>query len=146
MIHPIDYRYGSKEMKEIFDEQKRLEFQLKIEAVLVEALADFNILPKSMAQEISKKANTDFVKLERVKEIEKKTKHDLMAMVKALTEVCGEAGKYVHLTATSYDIVDSAQALQLQKATNIIFKKGLELLRNCSDISEKYKNLGFFRK
>ncbi|MBU2539916.1 adenylosuccinate lyase [Patescibacteria group bacterium] len=141
MIHPIDYRYGSKEMREIFDEEKRLEQQLKVEAALVEALADFGKIPKSAAREIKQKANTNFVKLERVKQIEEETKHDVMALVRALTEVCGEAGKYVHLTATSYDIVDTAQAIQIKEAVEILLKKGEELLKNCLNISEKYKDL-----
>lgn len=140
-IHPIDYRYGSKEMKEIFDEEKKLEQQLKVEAALVEALADFGKIPQEAAKEIKQKANTNFVKLERVKQIEEETKHDVMALVKALTEVCGESGKYVHLTATSYDIVDTAQALQIKEAIEILLTKGKELLKNCLNISEKYKDL-----
>lgn len=58
----------------------------------------------------------------RVKEIEMDTKHDLMALVKAMTEKCGESGKYVHLGATSNDIVDTATALQFKAALEIIIK------------------------
>lgn len=140
-IHPIDYRYGSKEMKELFEEEKRLEYQLRVEAVLAEALADFGKISKKTAEIIKEKANLKFVKLARVKEIEKEIKHDVMAMVKALTEVCGKAGKYVHLTATSYDIVDTAQALQIKSALEILFKKGRELLKTCLNICQKYKEL-----
>ena len=65
----------------------------------------------------------DYVKLERVKEIEKEIDHDLMAMVKALTEQCeGEAGKYIHLDATSYDIEDTATAL--------IFREGISQMES----------------
>jgi adenylosuccinate lyase len=141
MIHPIDYRYGSKEMREIFEEEKKLEQQLRVEAVLAEVLAELGKIPKGAAKTIKKKANLNFVKLERVKEIEQKTKHDIMALVKVLSEVCGDAGKYVHLLATSYDIVDTAQALQLKEAVKILLKKGKELLKNCLAISEKYKDL-----
>ncbi len=140
-IHPIDYRYGSKEMREIFDEEKRLEQQLRVEAALTEVLAELGKIPREAAKVIKEKANINFVKLERVKEIEEETKHDVMALVKALSEVCGEAGKYVHLTATSYDIVDTAQALQIKGALEILFGKGKELLKNCLDISERYKDL-----
>lgn len=140
-IHPIDYRYGSKEMKEIFEEEKRLASQLKVEAALAEALSDFGQISKKTAKIIKEKANLKFVKLSRVKEIEKETKHDVMAMVRALTEVCGKAGKYVHLTATSYDIVDTAQALQIKEATEILLKRGKELLKTCLNICQKHKNL-----
>ena len=140
-IHPIDYRYGSKEMKEIFEEEKRLEYQLRVEAALAEALADFDKIPKKLAQIIKKRANLNFVKLKRVKEIEKETRHDVMAMVRVLTKVCGQAGKYVHLTATSYDIVDTALALQIKDGLEILFKKGRELLNTCLNICQKYKDL-----
>lgn len=141
MIHPIDYRYGSKEMREIFDEKKRLEYQLKVETALAEALAGRKKIPSKSAEVIKGKASLNFVKIERVKEIEKDTQHDVMALVKALTEVCGKAGKYVHLAATSYDIVDTAQALQIKEAMEILLKRGGELLENCIEISEKYKGL-----
>ena len=124
MIHPIEYRYGSDRMRAIFDEGKKLELELKVEAALARALAELGVIPGEAAETIGQKANLNFVKLERVKQIEEETKHDLMAMVKALTEVCGEAGKYVHLTSTSYDIVDTAQALQIKEAMEILLEKG----------------------
>lgn len=141
MIHPIEYRYGSSEMRRIFSEEKKLEFQLKVEAVLAESLADLGKIPVEAAQTIRERANIDFVKLERVKEIETETKHDIMALAKALTEVSGDAGKYVHLTATSYDIVDTVQALQTRDAVEILLQKGKELLKNCLSVATKYQEL-----
>lgn len=140
-IHPIDYRYGSQEMKNVFDEEKKLEKMLLVEAALAETLADLGKIPRKSAEEIKRKANIKNVKIERVKEIEKETKHDIMALVKALTEVCGDSGKYVHLTATSYDILDTANALLLKDGLEILLKEGKELLKTCLSISEKYKNL-----
>lgn len=140
-IHPIDYRYGSQEMRNVFDEEKKLEKMLIVEAALAETLADLGKIPRKNAEEIIRKANTKDVKLERVKEIEKETKHDVMALVKALTEICGDSGKYVHLTATSYDIVDTANALLLKDGLEILLKEGKELLKTCLNISEKYKDL-----
>jgi adenylosuccinate lyase len=140
-IHPIDYRYGSQEMRDVFDEVRKLENMLRVEAALAQALADLGKIPEKCAEEITRKANTKDVKIERVKEIEKETKHDIMALVKALTEVCGESGKYVHLTATSYDIVDTANALLLKDGLEILLKEGKDLLNTCLNISEKYKDL-----
>ena len=80
-VHPIDYRYGSKEMREIFDEEKRLEYQLKVEAALAEVLAEFGKIPKEAAKIIKEKAKLEFVKLIRVKEIEEEVKHDVMAQI-----------------------------------------------------------------
>lgn len=139
MIHPIDYRYGSKEMREIFEEEKKLEKQLKVEAVLIEALAELGKIPREVAKEVRKKANPKYVSLARVKEFEKETKHDIAAMVKALSEVCPKAKKYIHLTATSYDIVDTSLALQLKEALSIILERGKELLKTCLEICQKHK-------
>ena len=140
-IHPIDYRYGSQEMRNVFDEERKLEKMLLVEAALAQTLAELGKIPENYAEEITRKANTKDVKLERVKEIEKETKHDVMALVKALTEVCGNSGKYVHLTATSYDIVDTANALILKDGLEILLKRGKELLSTCLNISERYKSL-----
>jgi len=141
MIHPIENRYGSPQMRQIFDEEKKLEFQLKVEAVLAESLAELGKIPPEAAKEISEKANLRYVRLERVKEIEAETRHDIMALVKALTEASGEAGKYVHLTATSYDIVDTAQALQIKEAMAILLAGGQKLLASLILVAEKYQTL-----
>jgi len=131
-IHPIDYRYGSKEMKEIFEEETKLQLMLDVEAALSRAHAKLNHIPEEAAKEISRKANTKIVGLERVKEIEEETKHDIMAVVKALAEKC-KYGGYVHLGATSNDINDTVTALQLKMALNIVLKD----LKESEEILEK---------
>ena len=141
MIHPIENRYGSEEMRAIFQEERKLELELRVEAALAQALADFGVIPQDAARAIGEKATLEFVKLDRVKQIEKETNHDLMAVVKALAEVSGAAGKYVHLTATSYDIVDTALALRIKAAVEILAAKGRELLKVCLDFAKANKGL-----
>jgi adenylosuccinate lyase len=129
-VCPIDYRYGRKELKDIFGETRRLQYLLDVEAALARAHAKIGNIPKSASDEISKKASINYVKVERVIKIEAETKHDIMAVTKALAEKCtGGAGKYIHLGATSYDIVDTANALQFADSTEYI-QKGLKELRN----------------
>ena len=135
-VHPIDYRYGSREMREIFEEEMRLQLMLDVEAALSRAHADLNHIPKEAAEEISKKANTRIVKIERVKEIEEETKHDIIAMVKALAEKC-KYGGYVHLGATSNDINDTATALQFKMALNIVLKDLEELKEVLKRLTEE---------
>ena len=72
-------------------------------------------------------ASTKYVKVDRVNAIEKEIKHDIASLVRALSEVCGTSGAYVHLGATSYDIVDTGNALQLKDAIDLIEKKLEEL-------------------
>jgi adenylosuccinate lyase len=119
-IHPIEYRYCSDEMREVFEEEAKLQTWLDVEASLAKAHAKLGNIPKKAAEEITKKADTQFVTVDRVREIDNEIHHDLMAMVRALTEVAGGAGKYVHYGATSYDIEDTALALQLRDAINVI--------------------------
>lgn len=137
MICPLDFRYGRQEIKKIFSEESRLLYWLKVEAALAKAHAHVGNIPKEAAEEIEEKIKE--VELKRVKEIERVIKHDVMAMVKALAEKC-RYGKYIHLGATSYDIVDTANALQIIDALNIIEKQILQLIKNFANLAKKYKN------
>lgn len=120
-VHPIEFRYYYEPMRKLFSEEARLQNWLTVEAALARAHASLGAIPAAAAAEISSKASLKFVKLERVKAIEAEIHHDLMAMVRALTEACAEeAGKFVHYGATSYDIEDTALALQLGAALEII--------------------------
>ncbi|HHH79692.1 MAG TPA: adenylosuccinate lyase, partial [Thermoplasmatales archaeon] len=76
LVCPLDFRYGREELKEVFGEKRRLQFLLDVEAALARAHAKVGNIPKEAAEEITRKASTRFVKLERVKEIEAETKHD----------------------------------------------------------------------
>jgi adenylosuccinate lyase len=121
---PIDTgRYGTPEMLKIFDEETRVQKLLDVEAALALAHAEVGNIPKKDAEKIAEMASTKYVKVERVKAIEREIKHDIASLVRALSEVCGESGAYVHLGATSYDIVDTANALQLKDALEAIEKK-----------------------
>ncbi len=141
-VHPIETRYSNPEMYGIFTEENKLLMWLRVEAALAQVHAELGNIPKTSADEINKKASLKFVKLERVKEIEDEIHHDLMAMIYALKEKCeGEAGNYIHLGATSYDIEDTATSLMLVKALGIIKKKLKEFLSILTKIAEEKKTL-----
>ncbi|MHA1208964.1 MAG: adenylosuccinate lyase [Candidatus Freyarchaeota archaeon] len=140
-VHPIEYRYFTPEMKQVFTEENKLQRWLDVEAALARAHAALGDIPNEAAEEISRKASLEYVKLGRVKELEKEIHHDVMAMVQALSEVCeGDAGKYVHLGATSYDIVDTAWALILRDAINIVSQKLATLKDVLLDLASTHKN------
>ncbi len=123
-IFPIDTgRYGTDEMRRIFEEENRLQKMLDVEAALAWAHGEVGNIPRKDAEKIVTMASTDYVKLDHVKEIESVIKHDVMAIVKALAEVCGPSGAYIHFGATSSDILDTATALQLREALDLIQKK-----------------------
>jgi adenylosuccinate lyase len=126
-ILPIDTgRYGTPEMVKIFDEETRVQKLLDVEAALALAHAEVGNIPKKGAEKIAAMASIKYVKVERVKVIEKEIKHDIASLVRALSELCGPSGAYVHLGATSYDIVDTANALQLKDALEVIEKRLVE--------------------
>ena len=139
-ILPIDTgRYGSPEMRRIFDEENRLQKMLDVEAALAWAHSQVGNIPKEDAQKIVEKASIRYVKLERVKEIENEIRHDVMALVSALAEACGASGEYVHLGATSSDMLDTATALQLKEAVYLIEERLNELESVLLVRAEKHK-------
>ena len=126
-IHPIEYRYGTEEMKFIWSEANRLHKLMMVETALAKAEADIGLIPKKAADIIS--ASTGLVELDRVKEIEDEIHHDMMAVVIGISEKCPEdAGKWVHFGATSNDILDTATGLQLKEAVQILEDKMHRLL------------------
>ena len=140
-ILPIDTgRYGTAEMLEVFEEETRLQKMLDVEAALACAHAEVGNIPLKDAEKIVRMASLRYVKLARVKAIEKEIKHDVAAIVRALSDVCGSSGAYVHLGATSYDIVDTANALQLKDAVEIIEKKLACLRRVLQEKTGRYKS------
>jgi len=125
MISPFEERYRT-EMNDIFEERNKLRKWMDVELALAKAHAVLGNIPKDAPEKIAKAI--DKVTVERVHEIEEEIHHDLMAMVRALSEQAGDAGKYVHLGATSYDIEDTATALMFVEAIDIL-KKHLEELK-----------------
>ena len=139
-ILPIDTgRYGTPEMLKIFQEETRIQKLLDVEAALALANAEAGNIPKKDAEKIAAMASTKYVKVERVKAIEKEIKHDVASLVRALSEVCGSSGGYVHLGATSYDIVDTANALQLREAMDLVEKKLCDLKATLQKQASQHK-------
>jgi adenylosuccinate lyase len=140
-ILPIDTgRYGTPEMLKIFDEETRMQKLLDVEAALALAHAEVGNIPLKDAQKIQQMASTKYVKVERVKAIEREIKHDIMSMVRALSEQCGESGAYVHYGVTSYDIVDTANALQLKDTIEVLEKRLTEFKIILQKQADKYKD------
>ena len=138
-IHPIDFRYGTPEMKTVWSEENRFCCVVSAETALVSALASCGIIPEADANAVSSHAHE--ATLARAKEIEAEIGHDLMGMVKALSEVCGEAGRYVHFGATSSDILDTATGLQLKQALDILDAKLEGFLTVLLERAEETKHL-----
>ncbi|ADZ08254.1 adenylosuccinate lyase [Methanobacterium lacus] len=139
-IHPIEFRYGTEEMREIWETDNKLQKMLEVEAALAEAEADLDIIPKNAALEIKSKASTKFVTSKRVSEIEAETNHDIASIVKALAEVCNDgAGEYVHFGATSNDIIDTSQALLFKETLKVLKTRLTELTKIVLRLADENK-------
>jgi len=135
-ISPLDSRYKT-EMSAIFEEENKLRNWMDVEIALAKAHSEMGRIPKDAPKKIEEGSKK--VKLARVLEIEEEIHHDLMAMVKALSEQSGDAGSFVHLGATSYDIEDTATAL--------IFRDALALeKKRLSAFAEMLKSLALKHK
>jgi adenylosuccinate lyase len=125
-IHPIDSRYGTPEMRAVWTEEHRFRCIIAAEAALAKAEAACGLIPERDARAIEGGAGR--ASLARAKEIEAEIHHDMMAVVKALSEVSGEAGRWVHFGATSNDILDTATGLQLKESLALLEGNLLRLL------------------
>lgn len=125
-IHPIEYRYGTEEMRRIWSEEYRFSCIVRAEVALARALARHGVIPERAADAIA--AGAEKASLSRAKQIEGEINHDMMAIVRAIAEQCGEGGGYVHYGATSNDILDTATGLQLGEATTLLDGKLRRLL------------------
>lgn len=140
-IHPIEFRYGTPEMKNIWESENKLQKMLDVESALSQAEAELGIIPKEVADEIKRKANIKYVKFERINEIERETNHDIAALVKGLGEQCdADAGEYVHFGATSNDIVDSSQSLLFKESINVLEEKVERLAKIILNLAEENKD------
>jgi adenylosuccinate lyase len=139
-IHPIEFRYGTDEMRAVWETDNKLQKMLEVEAALAEAEAQLDMIPKEAAEEINSKASIKYVTSKRVSEIEAETNHDIASIVKALSEVCeNNAGEYVHFGATSNDIIDSSQSLLFKESINILKTRLKELLKTLIKLAEENK-------
>lgn len=139
-IHPIEFRYGTPEMKRIWEEENKLQRMLDVESALAQAEGKLGIIPQDVADEIAAKATTEFVKLDRVKAIEAETNHDIAALSKGITEVCENgAGEYVHFGATSNDIVDSSNSLLIKDSIDVLKEKLERLTKIMLNLAEENK-------
>ncbi|MCK8816655.1 adenylosuccinate lyase [Natroniella sulfidigena] len=129
-------RYSLAEMKEIWEEENKLNYWLEIEIAVCEALAEVGEIPQQAVEQI--KENAQF-EVSRVKEIEQETRHDILAFLTAVAESLDEESKYIHLGLTSSDVKDTARALQMKEAIELVIADLEELKEVLGEKAKKYK-------
>ncbi len=138
-IHPIDFRYGTPEMKRVWSEENRFTCIVRAEVALSHAQGVVGMIPVEDAEIIEKNALS--ASRIRAKEIEAEISHDTMAITRAVSEVCGDAGRWIHFGATSNDILDTATGLQLKEAYDLFENKLETLMGVLLKRAEETKNL-----
>jgi adenylosuccinate lyase len=112
-------RYTHPEMGRIWSDQSRFETWLLVETAAAEAMATAGIVPRDAAREIRERAQIDVA---RIDEIERTTQHDVIAFTTAVAETVGPSARWLHFGITSSDVIDTAQALQMREACDLILK------------------------
>jgi adenylosuccinate lyase len=142
-ILPIDSgRYGSEEIKKIFEEEQHLRYQLDFEAAVAAAQANIKMIPQDASADIIEKAKSGKVTVKKVKQLEAVTEHDTAAIVEALSEQCSERSRpWIHYGLTSNDILDTSISMQMRDAFSIIEPKILDIAIAMSDKALKFRAL-----
>ncbi|MGI0132361.1 MAG: adenylosuccinate lyase [Thermoplasmata archaeon] len=138
-ICPLEFRYGRPPVREIFGRDARLQRALAVEAALSESEAELGMVPKEAADAIRHAVTSDAVRLERVDELERELKHDVMAIARALAERAGPGGAWVHFGATSGDITDTALGLELRTSVEVLRTDLTELARALLRLAKRFR-------
>ena len=136
-IAPVDYRYWDEDVAKYLSDNAYLKYKLQVELALVKALKKRGVAPDSAVKEVEK-AVSEITPAEVYAE-EDKLKHDIRAMVNVIRSKVSDATKpYVHMTATSYDISDTANAARFRDATTKVLVPALkDLLKTLANLAEK---------
>ena len=130
-------RYLTKDMKKIWSDQNKFKTWELVEITVAEVMSERGIIPKSSLAVIKKKSKFS---VERVLEIEKETRHDVIAFLTNLAENIGPDSRYLHMGMTSSDLLDTSLALQCKEAGSIILKKLYKFKDVLRKSAIKYKN------
>ncbi len=110
-------RYSRPQMRQIWTEENKYKTWLEVEILAAEAWAELGVIPKEAAEEIRQKADFD---PERIAEIEEETRHDVIAFLTNVAEYVGPSARYLHWGLTSSDMLDTAMAVRMKQAMDLI--------------------------
>ena len=129
-------RYTQPEMGAIWTEERRYETWLEVELAAADAMAEAGLVPLEAARELRAKAKFDIARIEA---IEQTTQHDVIAFTTAVAEQVGPAARWLHFGLTSSDVVDTAQALQMRQACDLIVKDLAQLMEAVRGRAEEHR-------
>jgi len=118
-------RYSREKMTAIWSQENKYAKWLDVEVAACEAMVKLGLAPAAAVENIKAKA---VINVARIDEIEKVTRHDVIAFVSSLTEVIGQDGRFIHMGLTSSDVLDTALAVQLKEASDLLLEDLDQLL------------------
>ena len=131
-------RYSREEMKKIWDLNSKFDYYLKVEIAVCEAYTKLGRIPKKDLEEIKKRVRFN---IERIDEIEREVRHDVIAFLTCVNESLGEnLARHMHIGMTSSDVIDTAFALQIQDSGKIIKKDLDETIKSLKELAKKHKD------
>lgn len=130
-------RYSLPKMSRIWSLENKFQKMLEVEMAACEAHAKFGNIPRGAFSKIKKKARFN---LKRIEELERKTNHDVAAFVENLQESVGPGGEFIHMGLTSNDVTDTALALQMREAAEIILEDLCSLQEALSKKARRYED------
>jgi adenylosuccinate lyase len=129
-------RYTNPEMGRIWDDRHKYETWLQVESAAADAMARAGIVPPEAARDIRERGAFDIA---RIEEIEKVTQHDVIAFTHAVAEHVGDSARWLHFGMTSSDVIDTAQALQMREACDLILRLLGELMEAVQARAEEHR-------
>src|SRR5687767_7301526 len=115
-------RYARKQAAQIWEPQTRFKIMFEIEAHAADKMAELEVIPKEAARVIWEKGRDALWNADRIDEIEREVKHDVIAFLTHVSEVVGPEARFLHQGMTSSDVNDTALAVQLCRATDILLE------------------------
>ena len=135
---PLEFRYGSDEMRSIFSRENIIRKMIDVELALVRALEESEIIPRGYYERLASCIYN--VRVEDIDGYEREVGHDVVALISAINDVCGESSRYVHYGATSNDIIDTAWALLIRDALRVVKRKLILVIKLLIDLSKEYED------
>ena len=131
-------RYSRKVMTDIWSDQKKYEIWYEIERYACEAQADLGVIPKAIIDTLDQNKHIIF-DAKRINEIEKETKHDVIAFLTFISEIIGEDARFIHQGMTSSDILDTCFSIQLFRSSELLIEDLKTLLKKIKNLALKHK-------
>jgi adenylosuccinate lyase len=138
---PLEFRYGSNDMRAIFSRENIIKKMVEVELRLYKALEECGIVPKGYYEAFSKCVGSITVRPEEVDKREGVLGHDVVALLSILTDYCGDASRFLHYGATSNDVIDTVWGLLVRDALGLIKKKLVSSIRLLMGLTREYKDL-----